>query len=208
MKEISYERIYKSQEYLSPLGEIHHRALFGGYTLSVGDAVFAMVSEGELYLRACEQSATYCVKHASSFLTLVKRGRPVLLNYFRVDEGLWQDRERLLQLSSLSLESARRERNKRHQRNRLKDLPNLTFQIEVLLYEAGITDETALRALGAEACWLKIRTKNRHLGIKVLFALEGAIEGLHEAALPAHRRRELTEWFNALPASKERHSGR
>lgn len=39
MKKISYERIYKSQEYLSPLGEIHHRALFGGYTLAVDDAV-------------------------------------------------------------------------------------------------------------------------------------------------------------------------
>jgi DNA transformation protein len=31
----------------------------------------------------------------------MKRGRPVLLNYYRVDDGLWQDRERLLQLSSL-----------------------------------------------------------------------------------------------------------
>ena len=61
MKKISYERIYQSQEYLSPLGEIHHRALFGGYT-AVDEAVFAMVSDGELYLRACEQSAKYCVK--------------------------------------------------------------------------------------------------------------------------------------------------
>lgn len=87
MKKISYERIYKSQEYLSPLGEIHHRALFGGYTLAVDDAVFAMVSDGELYLRACEESAKYCVKNASSFLTLMKRGRPVLLNYYRVDDG-------------------------------------------------------------------------------------------------------------------------
>lgn len=92
MKKISYERIYKSQEYLSPLGEIHHRALFGGYTLAVDEAVFAMVSDGELYLRACEESAKYCVKNGSSFLTLMKRGRPILLNYYRVDDGLWQDR--------------------------------------------------------------------------------------------------------------------
>lgn len=62
MKKISYERIYQSQEYLSPLGEIHHRALFGGYTLAIDNAVFAMVSDGELYLRACEESAKYCVK--------------------------------------------------------------------------------------------------------------------------------------------------
>ena len=145
MKKISYERIYKSQEYLSPLGEIHHRALFGGYTLAVDNAVFAMVSEGELYLRACEESARYCVKNASSFLTLMKRGRPVLLNYYRVDDGLWQDRDKLLQLSSFALDAARKERCQRHQRNRLKDLPNLTFQLEVLRLEAGITNEETLR---------------------------------------------------------------
>jgi len=208
MNKISYERIYKSQEYLSPLGEIHHRALFGGYTLAVDDAVFAMVSDGELYLRACEESATYCVKHPSSFLTLVKRGRPVLLNYYRVDEGLWQDRQKLLQLSTYALDAARKERSLRYQRNRLKDLPNLTFQIEVLLYEAGITNEETLRELGAKTSWLKIRSKNRALSIKVLFALEGAIEGMHEAALPANIRRELTEWFNTLPEVQESRSAR
>ncbi len=73
---------------------------------AVDEAVFAMVSDGELYLRACEQSAKYCVKNASSFLTLMKRGRPVLLNYYRVDEGLWQNREKLLQLSSFALDAA------------------------------------------------------------------------------------------------------
>ncbi|WP_276867481.1 TfoX/Sxy family DNA transformation protein [Enterobacter oligotrophicus] len=200
--------MYKSQEYLSPLGEIHHRALFGGYTLAVDDAVFAMVSDGELYLRACEESAKYCVKHASSFLTLMKRGRPVLLNYYRVDDGLWQNRDELLKLSSSALDAARKERYQRHQRNRLKDLPNLTFQIEVLLCEAGITNEETLRELGAKTSWLKIRSKNKGLSIKVLFALEGAIEGMHEAALPADIRRELTEWFNALPEAQESHSAR
>ena len=53
-----------------------------------------------------------------------------------------------------------------------------------------------------------MRSKNKALSIKVLFALEGAIEGLHEAALPADIRRELTEWFNALPEGLERHSSR
>ena len=208
MKKISYERIYKSQEYLSPLGNIQHRALFGGYTLAVDDAVFAMVAEGELYIRACEESATYCVKHASSYLTLMKRGRPVPLNYFRVDDGLWQDRDKLLQLSSYALAAARHERVQRYQRNRLKDLPNLTFQLEVLLYEAGITNEKTLRELGAKRSWLKVRAINKQLGIKVLFALKGAIEGMHEAALPADTRQELTDWFNALPDPMENSSAR
>ncbi len=207
MKKLSYERIYQSTKCLSPLGEIEHRALFGGYTLAVDDAVFAMVSDGELYLRACEESAQYCVKNASSYLTLMKRGRAVLLNYYRVDEALWQDRNKLLQLSSFALEAARRERRERYKRDRLKDLPNLTFQLEILLNEAGITNEEALRTLGAEKCWLKIRALNKHLSYKVLFALEGAIVGLHEAALPENRRRELVEWYKRLPVDNSAHSG-
>ena len=70
--------------------------------------------------------------------------------------------------------------------------------------EAGITNEETLRQLGAKTSWLKMRSKNKALSIRVLFALEGAIEGLHEAALPADIRRELTEWFNALPESQGR----
>ena len=30
----------------------------------------------------------------------------MLLNYYRVDEGLWQNREKLLQLSSFALDAA------------------------------------------------------------------------------------------------------
>jgi DNA transformation protein len=83
----------------------------------------------------------------------------------------------------------------------LKDLPNLTFQLETLLNEAGITSLETMRALGAEQCWLKLNGINNHLSYKVLFALEGAIKGLHEAALPAARRQELIEWYSKLPVA-------
>lgn len=37
---------------------------------------------------------------------------------------------------------------------------------------------------------------NKQLSVKVLFALEGAIVGIHEAALPASHRQALLEWSN------------
>ena len=42
MKSLSYKRIYKSQEYLATLGTIEYRSLFGSYSLTVDDTVFAM----------------------------------------------------------------------------------------------------------------------------------------------------------------------
>lgn len=202
MKNISYQRICQSREYLEPLGRIRIRAHFGGYSLSIDNIVFAMVAEGELYLRACEESAQYHTARRSPLLTFLKRGRSVLLNYYFVDESLWGDRPTLIQLTSQSLAAARLEKIKRNTRHRLKDLPNLTFQLETLLCEAGIKDEHMLRMLGAKACWLRLKAVNKHTGIKVLLALEGAITGKHEATLPALRRQELITWYNELNKEK------
>lgn len=205
MKSLSYQRIYLSQEYLSSLGKVQSRALFGGYSLAVEDVVFAMVSEGELYLRVCEESAPYTVKRQPPLLTYKKRGRDVSLNYYYVDESLWQDVPLLVRLSSYSLNAARSEIQHRKSMLRLKDLPNLTFQLETLLCEAGVRDAEMLRMLGAKDCLLRIKKMNKHLGIKVLFALEGAIFGLHEAALPTQRRQELIDWYNALDSKAWEH---
>ena len=57
MKSLSYKRIYKSQEYLATLGTIEYRSLFGSYSLTVDDTVFAMVSNGEFDRRAVGRSA-------------------------------------------------------------------------------------------------------------------------------------------------------
>lgn len=198
MEDLSYQRIYQSCECLTSLGKIRHRAHFGGYSLSVDDTVFAMVAEGELYLRACEQSAQYATTHHAPLLVFNKRGRAVSLNYYFVDQDLWNDRPRLLELSAFSLDAARREKVLRSARKRLRDLPNLTFQLETQLRDAGVMDVQTLRILGAKACWLRLRKTNRHLGVKVLLALEGAIAGLHEAALPAQTRQELMEWFDIV----------
>ncbi|VEB99049.1 Regulator of competence-specific genes [Cedecea lapagei] len=196
MKDVTFRRIHKSQKYLSSLGKIGCRPLFGGYSLTVDGIVFAMVAEGELYLRACEQCADYFAQKSAQPLRYNKRGLPVALNYYRVDEELWQDPDKLIQLSSLALRSARREKNQSMGRSRrLKDLPNLSLNIEVMLRDVGIGDPQTLQLFGARRSWLKLRNTRRSVGIKVLLALEGAIHGVHEAVLPADVRNELTEWW-------------
>ena len=189
MKSLSYKRIYKSQEYLATLGTIEYRSLFGSYSLTVDDTVFAMVSDGELYLRACEQSAQYCVKHPPVWLTYKKCGRSVTLNYYRVDESLWRNQLKLVRLSKYSLDAALKEKSTRNTRERLKDLPNMSFHLEAIL--------------GAKMCWLRLRQQNSLVTEKILFMLEGAIIGIHEAALPVARRQELAEWADSLTPKQE-----
>lgn len=193
MKIISYKRIYQSQEYFSVLGKVKSRALFGGYSLAVDNTVFAMVAEGELYLRACEKNATYQAQHSPPLLMVRKRGHAQQLNYFRVDERLWSNKAELLLLGQFSLEDAQSEKRRRRHL-RLKDLPNLSFHMELLLHEAGIKDVRTLRQMGSKTAWMRLRQLRKQLSVNVLYSLEGAIIGVHAAALPAKTRQELETW--------------
>lgn len=198
MKKISYGRINKSVECLSSLGPVQYRALFGGYSLSIDDTVFAMVLEGKLYLRACEQSASYAASSSNKLLTFNRRGRAVSLNYYLVDDDLWRNRPLLLSLSAQSLEKAQSDKSKLRGRRGLRSLPNITWSLEMLLREAGVGDEKMLRALGAAAVWYRLRRIRKNLSASVLLALEGAITGVHSAALPEARRQYLLDWVETL----------
>lgn len=192
----SKRKIAEAKERLAPLGDVQSRTQFGGYCLAVEKTVFAVVAEGEMYLRACEQVQPYIVERKMQPLSLNKRGVPVELNYYRVDGALWSDDEQLLALSHLCLQGARRQQQERQRNRRLKDLPNLGIRMEMLLRQVGITTVDMLIQKGAKRSWLLIRSCNQNLGLPVLFALHGAIVGRHHAALPPEVKEELRAWFH------------
>lgn len=194
MRKLVCPRLPQFQACVSPLGQLHTRPLFGGYSLAIDATVFAMVAEGNIYLKACEQSAAYRVEHRNPLLTLRRHGRIVPLKYYQIDDTLWRDEQQLFRLSLLSWQSAQREKNCRRASGRLKDLPNISFHMELQLIHAGIPDVRTLREVGAQEAWLRLRVNNASLSLSVLLALEGAIAGVHAAALPTPRRQELLEW--------------
>ena len=55
MRKLVCPRLPQFQACVSPLGQLHTRPLFGGYSLAIDDTVFAMVAEGNIYLKACEE---------------------------------------------------------------------------------------------------------------------------------------------------------
>lgn len=207
MKEQSSEKIHKTRTYLSSLGQVHSRPLFGGYTLALKGTVFAMVTDGELYLRACEQSIDYFQSGKNSALSFPKRGCIVHLNYYKVDDMLWQEPDRFLALSSQALDGALRDKEARAAVQRLKDLPNLNADIEGMLVKIGVGDIEALQNMGAKDVWKRLREINKRTAINLLFALEGAITGRHAAVLPLQTRQELQEWVKEQIVKEERSAG-
>lgn len=188
-------KLARVEDLLKALGKVRCRALFGGYSLTIDKAAFGMLVQGELFLRASEQSAGYFTRRQSSKLKFTRRGRPIYLNYYQVDNELWNNPDLFVELAANSLNCANEDLVSRQQVFRVKDLPNLTLQLEIWLWEVGIRDVDTLKACGAKESWLRLRSIKKNCGIKTLYALEGAIVGLHEAALPAQTRQELYDWF-------------
>ncbi|MDU4125908.1 TfoX/Sxy family DNA transformation protein [Pantoea sp.] len=187
--------IERSRAQLAPLGSIESRTQFGGYALAVERVVFALVNNDALYLRASEPLRKYIAQRPLEPLIFRKRGVLVSLNYYRVDDALWHAPAHLLRLSAASLETAREEQQRKQLSLRLKDLPNLSVRMEMMLHEAGILNVQHLYEIGAKQCWLKLKAVNQHVGLQTLLALEGAISGHHYAALPQAVRAELNAWF-------------
>lgn len=194
--------VERSRAHLGPLGTIESRTQFGGYALAVESVVFALINKDELYLRASEPLRDYITDRPLQPLIFRKRGKSVKLDYFQVDEALWRDPDHLLTLSAASLETAQRELQHRQASPRLKDLPNLSVRMEVMLYEVGVMSVNHLYQMGAKQCWLKLKAINQHVGFQTLLALQGAITGHHAAALPLATRAELNAWFQRTLLSK------
>ena len=128
-----------------------------------------------------------------------KRGMPISLRYYHVDESLWNDNKTLLRFAQLSYEGALAEfTRKQSSTTRLKDLPNLSIGLERLLWKAGIKNVHDLRNKGAKHSYLKLKMVQKTLGINVLLSLAGAISGYHQAVLPVIVRNELLEWFKEI----------
>lgn len=196
MKGRSAGRIAQAKVCFAALGEITTRSQFGGYGLLADGTMFAVIAEGELYLRATESLEAIFRERGMVSMTYLKRGAPVTMRYYWVDESLWQESQELFTLGWQAVCETRNEvAMKTRSNGRLKDLPNIDAAMERLLWRAGIQSIYGLRLLGARECYLKLLQQQQSLGLKVLLSLAGALAGYHYAALPVMQQEELTEWF-------------
>lgn len=198
MINLTKTRVSESQKLFASLGSIRSRSQFGGYSLSANGIMFALVAEGYLYLRATPENEMHFRRMGMESLIYRKRGIAIALRYFKVDEKLWQDTAQLLTLAKSSLQGMLDDiKTKKDGEARLKDLPNISLNLERLLWQVGVSTSSQLRAQGACETYLKLRTIKSNLGLNVLLALEAAIQGFHHAALPMASREVLMKWFTS-----------
>ena len=83
--------------------------------------------------------------------------------------------------------------------NQLIDLPNIGPVLAEELKKVGIDTPEALREVGAEGAWLRIRLQtDSGACLHKLQALAGAEAGVRKSQLTPERKVELREFFNSM----------
>jgi DNA transformation protein len=86
----------------------------------------------------------------------------------------------------------------------LTDLPNIGKTLAEKLQTAGINNDKELIDTGSENAIIKLSTiENSGVCINMLYALEGAIQGIRWHDLDKTRMQELKEFFNLLVIAKK-----
>jgi len=81
----------------------------------------------------------------------------------------------------------------------LTDLPNIGITLAEKLNLIGIKNKQELKELGSEKAIIKIATiENSGACINMLYALEGAIQGIRWHKLDKERKQDLKEFYRML----------
>ncbi|MGL6108414.1 TfoX/Sxy family protein [Romboutsia sp.] len=84
----------------------------------------------------------------------------------------------------------------------LYNLPNISKVIEGRLIEVDINTPQVLFQIGSKEAFSRIKEKDSTVCINMLYALEGAVEGIRWHYLSDNKKRELKEFYKTLQTEK------
>jgi len=82
--------------------------------------------------------------------------------------------------------------------NDLTELPNIGKTLAEKLVQAGITTPDDLKSAGSENTFIKLKTIDSNACLNMLYALEGAIQGIRWHSLDKNTMSELKEFYDHL----------
>ena len=107
------------QEALEPLGQVTLRKMMGGATLYLGGTVFAILLDGELWLKSdAEADAIWDAEGCDRFTFAFKDGKVETMNYRRAPADVYDDPEAMQRWAQLAVEAGARAATKKRPRKR------------------------------------------------------------------------------------------
>lgn len=108
-------------EALEPLGAVTMRKMMGGATLYLDGIVFAIMVDGELWLKSdAEADPVWDEVSPERFTVTFKDGKVDSMNYRAAPSDCYDDAEALLHWAGISLEAGRRAAARKRPRNKAR----------------------------------------------------------------------------------------
>ena len=96
------------KDILAPLGGFQARRMFGGLGLYLDGVFFAILNDGELYVRVSDRSRPdYKAEGMKPFTYATKQGEKAIDSYWRVPERLFDEPDEMIPWVRASVEAAR-----------------------------------------------------------------------------------------------------
>jgi DNA transformation protein len=176
------------------------RKMFGEYCLYYLGRPVGLVCDNQLFLKPTDAGV--------AALERVEYGHPYpgARPHIRLTADAWEDGPRLMEIvrtTAMDLPAAKPPRPRAAKKSTAKPpagvadkasidaLPNLGPKSKIMLAEAGIGSIAALRKLGAVAAYVKVRQKSPRASLNLLWALEGALTGIHWTVVAKEHRTSL-----------------
>jgi len=102
---VDHERL---KELFSAFGPVSIRRMFGGAGVFAEEIMFALISDGDLYFKADEETIPAFHAEGAGPFVYGARGRRVVMSYWRLPDRLLDDPEELAQWARAALRTARR----------------------------------------------------------------------------------------------------
>jgi DNA transformation protein and related proteins len=96
------------EDSLADLGPVTSRRMFGGAGLFAGGAMFALVVDDALYLKADDETRSAFEAESLTPFSYNRNGRTVALSYWRAPERLLDDRDEMLIWASRAMTVAKK----------------------------------------------------------------------------------------------------
>jgi DNA transformation protein len=107
------------QEALEPLGAVTMRRMMGGATLYLDGTIFAILDEGEMWLKAdSESDSIWDSEGCEKFSVTFKDGKVDVMNYRRAPQDVYDDPEAMQRWAALAVEAGTRGAAKKRPRKR------------------------------------------------------------------------------------------
>ena len=98
-------------ELFAAFGRVSVRRMFGGFGISADGLMFALASDGVLYLKADEETSGAFTREGMGPFTYTAKGRGrTSLSYWRLPDRLYDDPDELAVWARIALAAARRAR--------------------------------------------------------------------------------------------------